>query len=119
MDGPVRVTSPFLDVVALLWAARLAGAGELHGWAIMKATKRSGPTVYGVLDRLEDMRWIEGRWEIQRPDQASPRRRFYSFTPTGLRGARDILRQRRPGALQPAPPLLPGWRPVPRQAAGQ
>lgn len=117
VTGPARITGPFLDVLELLFAAYAAGDESLHGWAIMKATKRSGPTVYGVLDRLEDeMGWIEGRWEQQRPDQSGPRKRFYTLTPTGVAGAQAILRQRRPDALRP-----PGrrWRPALRQAGAQ
>lgn len=63
MDGPVRVTNPLLDVLTVLLEAFEDDRRELHGWAIMKATARSGPTVYGVLDRLEDAHWITGRWE--------------------------------------------------------
>jgi hypothetical protein len=37
-----------------------AGAGDLYGRAIVKATKRSGPTVYGILDRLKGIGWITG-----------------------------------------------------------
>jgi DNA-binding PadR family transcriptional regulator len=114
MAGPVRVTNPLLDVLeALLWAFD-THSGDLHGWAIMKVAKRSGPTVYGVLDRLEEAGWISGRWEDENPEQGKPRRRLYSLTPTGTIGAREILRERRPQALRPphrAPlPALPGWQ---------
>lgn len=82
----------------------------------MKATKRSGPTVYGVLDRLEDIGWISGRWEDENPEPGKPRRRLYSITPTGVTGAREILRERRPQALRSgsrAPgTALPGWQHV-------
>ena len=117
MAHPIRITAPLLDVLEVLFAAYAAGEDQLHGWAIMKTTKRSGPTVYGVLDRLEeDMGWIEGRWEEQGPDQAGPRKRFYRLTPSGLAGTQDILRQRRPEAMRtPAQ----RWRPVPRQAGAQ
>jgi DNA-binding PadR family transcriptional regulator len=112
MAGPVRVTNPLLDVLEVLLQAFDSHAGDLHGWAIMKATKRSGPTVYGVLDRLEDSGWISGRWEDENPEPGKPRRRFYSITPTGAIGAREILHERRPQALRPrrwAPrPALPG-----------
>jgi PadR family transcriptional regulator PadR len=99
MAGPIRVTSPLLDVLEVFLQA-LNDRDELHGWAIMKATKRSGPTVYGVLDRLEDAGWISGRWEDENPEPGKPRRRFYSITPTGVTGAREILRERRPQALR-------------------
>jgi PadR family transcriptional regulator, regulatory protein PadR len=120
MAGPIRVTNPLLDVLEVFLLA-FGNRDELHGWAIMKATKRSGPTVYGVLDRLEDDGWISGRWEDENPEPGKPRRRFYRLTPTGVIGARDILRERRPQALRglcPAPgPALPGWEPVPQGGA--
>jgi len=49
---------------------------ELSGWQIMKGVRRSGPTVYAVLDRLEDADWITGSWEEAPPD-GRPRRRLY------------------------------------------
>ena len=109
-----RVTNPLLDVLEVLLWAFVTDASELHGWAIMKATKRSGPTVYGVLDRLEDQGWITGRWEDQHPESSKPRRRFYSLTPSGERAARQLLMERRPQALRSARPapgsLRPGWQ---------
>jgi len=119
MASPIRITGPLLDVLEELLAAYAAGDDDVHGWAIMKATRRSGPTIYGILDRLEDMGWIEGRWEIQENDQAGPRKRFYSLTPSGLAGVQVILRERRPGALRPTRPRHPGWQPAPRQAGAQ
>jgi PadR family transcriptional regulator, regulatory protein PadR len=98
MTGPVRVTGPLLDVLEVFLQA-LADDQELHGWAIMKATKRAGPTVYGVLDRLEDAGWVTGRWEDQPADANTPRRRLYRLSPTGAAAARDLLAARRPAAL--------------------
>jgi PadR family transcriptional regulator len=113
MEGPIRVTNPLLDVLEVLLQA-FDSRADLHGWAVMKATKRSGPTVYGVLDRLEDTGWISGQWEEENPEPGKPRRRLYSITPTGVAGARDILRQRRPQALRSGGPVvgpaLPGWQ---------
>lgn len=101
MAGPARVTGPFLDVVERLWQAMPAGE-ELHGWLIMRDTKRSGPTVYGVLDRLEDMGWITGRWEHEHPEPGRPRRRLYRLTPNGETEACELLSERRPDALRPS-----------------
>jgi PadR family transcriptional regulator, regulatory protein PadR len=113
MTGPIRVTNPLLDVLEVLLQA-FGNHDDLHGWAIMKATKRSGPTVYGVLDRLENIGWINGWWEDENPEPGKPRRRFYSITPTGATGAREILRERRPQALRSRHrlrgPALPGWQ---------
>jgi PadR family transcriptional regulator len=119
--GPIRVTNPLLDVLEVLFQA-FDNHDDLHGWAIMKATKRSGPTVYGVLDRLEDAGWINGRWEGENPEPGKPRRRLYILTPTGHIGAREILCERRPQALgrphQAPSPALPGWQhPVPQGGA--
>lgn len=99
MPGPIRVTNPLLDVLQVFLQAT-DDRVELHGWAILKATKRSGPTVYGVLDRLEDAGWIIGRWEDQHPEPNKPRRRFYQLTPTGVVEARDLIAARRPHELR-------------------
>ncbi len=87
-----RVTGTLLDVLEIFLHA-VNDDAELHGWASTKATKRSGPTVYGVLDRLEGAAWITGRWEDQHPESNKPRRRLYRLTPIGITGARDL----RPG----------------------
>jgi PadR family transcriptional regulator len=102
MAEPVRVTNPLLDVLEVLLEAFDNDRQELHGWAIMKAAARSGPTVYGVLDRLEDAEWITGRWEDHHPQPNKPRRRFYQLTPTGAVSASRLLAARRP-AVQRCP----------------
>jgi len=96
MDGPVRVTNPLLDVLEVLLEAFDNDKQELYGWAIIKAVARSGPTVYGVLDRLEDVDWITSRWENHNPQPNKPRRRFYRLTPTGAVSAARLLTARRP-----------------------
>lgn len=112
MTGLVRVTAPLLDVLEILLCAFEDGV-EVHGWAIMKAAKRSGPTVYGVVDRLEDAGWITGRWESENPEPNKPRRRLYRLTPNGAVEARVLLVARRPGAPQgrhgQQPGLAPGF----------
>lgn len=108
MAGLERITQPTLDVLEVLIHA-FDEDEQIHGWAIMKVTKRAGPTVYKVLDRLEDAQWITGEWEAQRPDQSGPRRRFYRLTGEGARAARVLLTERRPTALKlrPAPGVSP------------
>jgi PadR family transcriptional regulator PadR len=109
MDGPVRVTNPLLDVLEVLLEAFDNDRQELHGWVIMKAAARSGPTVYGVLDRLEDAEWITGRWEDHHPQLNKPRRRFYQLTPTGAVSAFRLVTARRPVAQRcPHRPTKPG-----------
>jgi PadR family transcriptional regulator, regulatory protein PadR len=109
MDGPVRVTNPLLDVLEVLLEAFDNDRQELHGWAIMKAAARSGPTVYGILDRLEDADWITSRWEDHHPQPNKPRRRFYRLTPTGVVSAARLLTARRPDTRhRPQRPTEPG-----------
>jgi DNA-binding PadR family transcriptional regulator len=102
--GLQRITQPTLDVLEVLLRAHKEGE-KIHGWAIMKETKRSGPTVYNALDRLEDAGWITGEWEELEPDANRPRRRFYRLTGEGAPAARALLAERRPAALKPKPAL--------------
>ncbi|MER7365484.1 PadR family transcriptional regulator [Nonomuraea wenchangensis] len=95
-----RITQPTLDVLEALVKA-FDDDEPIHGWVIMRTTGRAGPTVYKVLDRLEDARWIEGEWEQLADDQPGPRRRFYRLTGQGVAAARALLLQRRP-APRPA-----------------
>ncbi|GGN99018.1 PadR family transcriptional regulator [Microbispora bryophytorum] len=104
MEGLQRITQPTLDVLEVLLHA-FNDDTQLHGWAIMKATKRAGPTVYKVLDRLEDARWIVGEWETLAPDQPGPRRRFYRLTGEAAQAARSLLAERRPAAVKVRPAL--------------
>jgi DNA-binding PadR family transcriptional regulator len=102
--GIERITEPTLDVLeVLLWAHR--DGRDVHGWEIKKATRRSGPTVYGVIDRLENARLIEGHWEQQDSSDKGPRRRYYRLTGAGVATASKLIaeRRQRPGATIPAP----------------
>jgi PadR family transcriptional regulator, regulatory protein PadR len=71
----------------------------VHGWDIKKATGRSGPTVYGVIDRLQDAGWIEGEWEQQASDDSRPRRRLYKLQGSAVPVARALMAERRPAAV--------------------
>ena len=84
-----------LDVVEVLVAAHRRGE-EVHGWALIEATRRSGPTIYGILDRLEDARLVEAYWEERNPTPGKPPRRLYRLNETGLAQARQLLAERRP-----------------------
>jgi PadR family transcriptional regulator, regulatory protein PadR len=110
MPGPLRVTNSLLDVLVVLLRAREADV-DVHGWAIMKATRRSGPTIYGVLDRLEDCDWIAGVWEEQEPDSNKPRRRLYRLTPSGATEAAALVSARKPAALSQKTPWSPRLKP--------
>jgi DNA-binding PadR family transcriptional regulator len=108
MSGPIRVTGPFLDVLEILLGA-LKDDCELHGWAIAKTARLPGPTVYGIIDRLEDAGWITGRWETDNPQPGKPRRRLYTLTPTGESAAHELLAVRRPGRASRTARPRPGF----------
>jgi PadR family transcriptional regulator, regulatory protein PadR len=107
MASVERVTAATLDVLEVLLEAHREGR-DIHGWEIKKATRRSGPTVYGVIDRLEDAGLIEGHWENQDPQAKGPRRRYYRFSGAGAATARDLLTERR-GRKPPIKVPAPGW----------
>jgi PadR family transcriptional regulator len=104
-DQPVglgRVTQQTLDVLVALLDAE---GFELHGWAIMKRTRRAGPTVYKILERLTEARWVSAYWEDRADEPNRPRRRFYRLTPNGAVRARALVADRRPeaaGRFRPA-----------------
>jgi len=90
-----RVTEPLLDVLEVLVMATSENR-EVHGYEIMRLTKRLGPTVYGVLDKLEEMGWIEGRCEQRNlAYPGKPPRQFYRLTPEGLLDGKQLLNVRR------------------------
>ncbi len=104
MAGLQRITQPTLDVLEVLLRAYEENMA-IHGWAIIKEVKRAGPTVYNVLDRLEDAHMIKGEWEALPPEANRPRRRFYTLTGTGVPAARALLAERRPATFKPKPAL--------------
>ena len=69
-----------------------------HGYDICKSIEvRSGgalrfhvTSLYPLLHRLEEQKWIEGRW-VEKAEQR--RRRYYSLTPQGLK----VLRTKQKG----------------------
>ncbi len=94
MPGIERVTDSTLDVLEVLLQAN-RDRRDIHGWEVKKATGRSGPTVYGVIDRLEDAGLIQGYWEDQGSLDKGPRRRYYRLTGTGLATASSLIAERR------------------------
>ena len=114
MTDVIRVTRPLLDVVEVFLRAFNNGNKSLHGWIIAKEVQRSGPTVYGVLDRLEGAGWITGKWEPQSSEANKPRRRVYHLTSDGVEKVKGLLAARRPEAqvLRPIPEVPSPSRPL-------
>lgn len=87
--GSVRMT----QVTALILHA--VGAGHRYGFDIMDATGLASGTVYPALRRLEEARYLRGKWEdapaVGR--RGRPQRRFYELTRAG-RVALDAVAER-------------------------
>lgn len=93
MPAPPPPTRPLLDVLEVL----LDAFGDdvlLDGWTIAHRSKRSGPTVYKVIDRLEDAEWVSAKWEEAGGGAAGhDRRRLYRLKPNATAAAGDMLRE--------------------------
>jgi PadR family transcriptional regulator PadR len=64
----------------------------LAGSDIWKALGLFTGTVYPILLRLENARWLKSDWEKLPPSELGrPRKRIYQLTPTGYNKAREAL----------------------------
>jgi PadR family transcriptional regulator PadR len=63
-------------------------AEELSGAEIARIAKIASGTLYPILFRLEDAKWVESRWEEGDPRLLGrPRRRYYRVTALGAKNA--------------------------------
>jgi PadR family transcriptional regulator, regulatory protein PadR len=95
-----------LDVLEVLLDA-FSDDVLLDGWSIAQRSRRSGPMVYKVIDRLEDAGWITARWE----DHSAPgrdRRRLYQLKPNATVAAGDMVRTHPPKRRAAWRPSRPG-----------
>lgn len=85
----MRITTSMLKVLSTF----LASKNELSGAQIGEITGLASGTLYPILIRLEDQKWLESEWEDANPkDLGRPRRRFYRITGLGARSARREIR---------------------------
>ena len=60
-----------------------------HGYDLSSETQLKSGTLYPILMRLEEHRWVESEWEAGNPSELGrPRRRLYSITGLGERNAK-------------------------------
>jgi PadR family transcriptional regulator PadR len=65
---------------------------EFSGAEIAKVTGIGSGTLYPLLARFEQERWLKGRWETIEPsEEKRPRRHLYKITPLGQNSARQAL----------------------------
>jgi len=75
---------------------------ELHGFALLSETGLRSGTLYPLLIRLENLGWLQSRWEEN--DAPGPRRRLYRLTGMGESSGADMLGRpnlRKPETLPP------------------
>lgn len=64
----------------------------LSGAQIAQISKLQSGTLYPLLHRLEQARWLESEWESESPQSLKrPRRRFYRLTQKGTRKAKGAV----------------------------
>jgi PadR family transcriptional regulator len=86
---PPRITGPTLKVIGQLMTAPEMG---IAGSDISKETGISSGTLYPILSRLEQTKWITSEWEKIDPSEAGrPRKRLYTLTPLGHRESKSVF----------------------------
>jgi DNA-binding PadR family transcriptional regulator len=76
-------------------------SAELYGLEIAERTGLLPGSTYPILSRLQQVGWVESRWEqIDEHIQQRPRRRYYRLTANGKDEARQALQEMKPGFVQ-------------------
>jgi DNA-binding PadR family transcriptional regulator len=92
MKNPaVRLSGPTLKVLKLM----LEKPREpLSGAEMSRQAGIGSGTLYPLLARLEQARWLRSKWEDIDPREAArPRRRYYTLTGLGQNKANEALRE--------------------------
>jgi PadR family transcriptional regulator PadR len=90
MAGIIRLTK---TVVTLLMALSEDRSEWKFGYAISRATGMNSGTLYPILARLSEAKWLESRW--QPSEDGRPPRRLHRLTALGAREARALLTSQR------------------------
>ena len=94
-----RITNQTLKVLGTL----MSNPDELSGADIARSTRLSSGTLYPILLRLEDAKWIKSHWEDGDPHELGrPRRRLYQVTAMGARCARKEFTELKSAIGRPA-----------------
>jgi PadR family transcriptional regulator PadR len=102
MAEDIRMSGPTLKVCKVLVEnpTQVRSGAELS-----KIASIGSGTLYPLLQRLENARWLESKWEEVDPAEAGrPRRRFYKLTAPGLKKAQKALAD-----LQTSAPGVLAW----------
>src|ERR1700682_4754136 len=90
MAGVIRLTKA---MVTLLMALSNDRNEWKFGYAISQATGMGSGTLYPILARLGEAKWLESRW--QPSESGRPPRRLHRLTALGAREARALLTSQR------------------------
>lgn len=94
-----RITAQTLEVLGSL----VSSTEEVSGADIARETGLTSGTLYPILIRLEESRWIESRWESADPRELGrPRRRLYRITTFGARKSRAEFKKVEAAIRRPA-----------------
>jgi PadR family transcriptional regulator, regulatory protein PadR len=89
MPGDPRMTLP---TQLVLRAMLQDPSGEMYGLEICGEAGLPSGTIHPILARLEQVGWLESRWEEVDPsEEGRPRRRYYRFSRDGAEHARYAL----------------------------
>ncbi|TDD04436.1 PadR family transcriptional regulator [Nonomuraea deserti] len=89
---------------------------DWYGLELCELAGMPSGTVYPILARLEQVGWLESRWEEPETHagRARPRRRYYRITADGAEQASDAVARAYRARRQQAP----AWLPRPGAAGG-
>jgi DNA-binding PadR family transcriptional regulator len=93
VDQP-RMSAQTLKVLAALMSSSKDG---LSGAQVAREAKLASGTLYPILLRLEQAKWLESWWEDEDPSiLGRPRRRFYRVTALGAKNTKAVFRELAP-----------------------
>jgi PadR family transcriptional regulator PadR len=103
-----RMTLPTQLVLRVMLADP---ASEYYGLQLCDETGLPSGTIYPIVARLEQIGWVESKWEdpTRHITQGRPRRRYYRFTEDGAERARDALARAYRPKKQPRPGIGISW----------
>lgn len=90
MAAKVRMSSQTLDVLEALLSDPDSWR---YGYDLARDTELQSGTLYPILMRLAERHWLETRWE--QAERGTPPRHLYRLTATGLRLAKDMVKEAR------------------------
>ena len=86
-----RLTTQTLKVLGVFMSRP---SGEFSGAEIARITGLASGTLYPILLRLENAKWVESIWESGDPRELGrPRRRLYGMTGVGKKYARLAIKE--------------------------